>query len=919
MRSVPMTSIHELFEAQVAQTPDAVAVLFSERSLTYSALNERADRVAGRLGALGVGKGSLVGLFVDRSLDMVVGLLGVLKAGAAYLPLDPSLPQRRLSYMLSDARPSAVLTQESLLPNLPQHDAHVLAVDHCLAECIKDPARQPHATSSAGDLAYVIYTSGSTGEPKGVEIEYGAVVNMLTSVQRRPGLTQADTVLAITTLAFDISVLEIFLPLTCGARLVVADVETTRDGEALGRLIEECGATMMQATPATWRMLIEAGWQGSESLKILCGGEAWGAALATQLLPRCASLWNMYGPTETTVWSGVHRVLADQPVVIGRPISNTRFYVLDSASHLVPVGVRGELHISGKGLARGYLNRPELTASRFVNDPFAPEPGARMYRTGDIVQRRPDGTLDYIGRQDNQVKIRGHRIELGEIDANLESLPEIGQCVTLAREDKEGDQRLVAYIVPAGAGGPDDDTLRQALAASLPAYMVPSAFVRLAAFPLTPAGKIDRKALPAPDQRAPVLAQTQVAPRTPEEDILAAIWCDVLDLASVGTNDNFFALGGHSLLAMRVIGEINKRFGAHLSVAAFFQAPTIAGLAVALAQPRRSEPSRPQILTLQSGTLGLPLYFIGARPSEYMLAHHIGEDRPIFAVEAPLPLDWLRADGTADAAAVPSVEELSALYIDALCEHAKDKPCIILGYSLGGKLAFESARALQNAGGHVALVVLIDAWAFTWSGGTRGPLLQSLRWFKRRPLRGATTVAGGPDSLRAWLADARRLLLWLACRIAEAAGERLKRTGGRADSTSRLSGYLDRNGRPIEQSVIDTLAILTGAKWFPRPLVAPGVLFRAHYRREDMLPGYDFTNGWDGLFTKGLKVCDTTGDHVSMVDKGNIGELADRINDVLDEVCAARASAENRTNRSAQDPAPRPRSRAKASLTSAAQ
>ena len=382
--------IHELFATQVEQTPDAVAVAFKENRLTYRELDRLADGLAVQLRAMGVGPDVLVALFLERSLEMVVAMMGVLKAGGAYVPLDPIHPGKRLAYMLADAQPAVLVTHERLRSRLPPHRSRVLIIDAGAPPAAEPTqASAPERAHSVGDLAYVIYTSGSTGEPKGVEIEHRSVVNMLKSMQRRPGLDAGDTLLAITTLTFDIAVLEIFLPLVCGACVVIAPSETVSDGWALAELINQCGATVLQATPSTLRMLLDAGWLGNSRLKILCGGESWTADLAKQLLTGCTSLWNVYGPTETTVWSAVAKVEADRPVVIGSPIANTRLYVLDDALQLVPVGVLGELYIGGDGLARGYLHQPTLTRERFVPDPFGGKPEARMYRTGGtaIVRR----------------------------------------------------------------------------------------------------------------------------------------------------------------------------------------------------------------------------------------------------------------------------------------------------------------------------------------------------------------------------------------------------------------------------------------------------------------------------------------------------------------------------------------------------
>ena len=412
--------LHELIEEQVERAPDAVAVVFDDKQLTYRQLNERADQLARYLQGLGVGPDMLVALFLERSLDMVVGMLGVLKAGGAYVPIDPTHPSKRLAFMLADAQPLVLLTQERLQSKLPPHRSHVVVIDAGGPPAARlKRASAPDRACSPGDLAYVIYTSGSTGEPKGVEINHSAVVNMLASMQRRPGLSAEDTMLAITTLTFDIAALEIFLPLVCGACVVIAGSETIRDGVALINLIERSGASVLQATPATLRMLLDAGWAGAPRLKVLCGGEAWTAELASLLLPRCDSLWNMYGPTETTVWSAVAKVKAGRAIVIGSPIANTQIHILDRHLQPTPIGVPGELHIGGIGLARGYHNRLELTAEKFIPDPFRSEPGARLYKTGDLARYLPNGAIEYLGRMDHQVKIRGFRIELGEIEIGV--------------------------------------------------------------------------------------------------------------------------------------------------------------------------------------------------------------------------------------------------------------------------------------------------------------------------------------------------------------------------------------------------------------------------------------------------------------------------------------------------------------------
>lgn len=440
--------IPQLFEDQVERTAGAVAVVFDDEHLTYWELNSRANQLAHYLRHLGVGPDVLVGLCVERSLDMMVGLLGILKAGGAYVPLDPAFPSERIAFMLEDAEAPVLLTQQHLLSQLPLLKAKVVCLDSD-ADVLAHQSESnllPEATSE--NLAYVIYTSGSTGRPKGVQIIHRAVVNFLLSIRREPGLSAEDTLLAVTTLSFDIAALELFLPLIVGARVIVASRDLVADGAALIETLQRTGTTVMQATPVTWRLLLAAGWRGKPDLKILCGGEALPLDLAQQMLPKAASLWNLYGPTETTIWSTLCQIEpGEEAISIGRPIANTQIYLLDAYLHLVPIGVPGELYIGGDGLARGYLNRPELTAERFIPHPFSTVPGARLYKTGDLARYRPDGTIEHLGRLDFQVKLRGFRIELGEIEAVLAQHPAVRQAVVIAREDVPGDKRLVAYVL----------------------------------------------------------------------------------------------------------------------------------------------------------------------------------------------------------------------------------------------------------------------------------------------------------------------------------------------------------------------------------------------------------------------------------------------------------------------------------------
>jgi amino acid adenylation domain-containing protein/thioester reductase-like protein len=630
--------IHQLVEAQALQTPDTVAVVFLDRQLTYRELNQKANQLAHHLRELGVKPDVLVGVCIERSLEMLIALLAVLKAGGAYVPLDPSYPTDRLAFMLEDSKLPILLTEKSQLEKLPQNSAHIVDIESDWDFIAQQNQENLETQVNANNLAYTIYTSGSTGKPKGVQILHGAVVNFLQSMRQEPGLTARDTLLAVTTISFDIAVLELFLPLTVGARILLASRATASDGAQLSRLMAESGATFMQATPATWQLLLAIGWKGDRTLKILCGGEAMTRNLANQLLNRCASLWNMYGPTETTIWSAVHQVdSSNDSVPIGHPIANTQIYLIDRECQrnsdplqLVPVGQPGEVYIGGDGLARGYLNRPEMNQERFIPDPFSSKPNARLYKTGDLARYLPNGNIQFIGRVDHQVKIRGYRIELGDIETALSEYPGVKEAAVIVREDSLSEKRLVAYVtskassteigpmlqssngsVQYKASGILIPQIRLFLKEKLPEYMVPSAFVLMEAMPLTPNGKIDRRALPIPSQERPELAEVLVLPRNPIEEKLANLWSYILDIQLIGIHDNFFDLGGNSLLVAKMASQVEETFQLELPLSCLFETPTIAGLAQSIenAQYLNAEIDRSNQPDLQADSVLDPTIF----------------------------------------------------------------------------------------------------------------------------------------------------------------------------------------------------------------------------------------------------------------------------------------------------------------------
>ncbi len=599
----PRSALHERIEGQTDETPERIALIYpslgagADEEVSYRELDERANRLARHLVKRGVKPGNLVGVCLERSSGMVESVLAILKCGAAYVPLDPAFPQERLAYMLQDSGVKLVVCRGEQAELFESSGMEFLKLDEKASAIVRESSARLGLEVDASSRMYVIYTSGSTGRPKGVEIEHRTVSNFLSSMQREPGFAAGERLLAVTTLSFDIAGLELFLPLVSGGTVVVAPKEAVGDAAHLMHLLARFEVDVMQATPATWRLLLVSGWERSPRLRILCGGEALLRQLAEELLGRGRELWNLYGPTETTIWSTVKKIESGNgAVTIGRPIANTRVYVLDKNQELCPVGVPGELWIAGAGLARGYLNRAELTAERFVSDPFiaAGDGGAaRMYRTGDLAKWRRDGELECLGRVDNQVKLRGFRIELGEIESVLAEVEGVRQAVCVVKEEGAGDQRLIAYVtLEEGARGGEvlADELRSRARERLPSYMVPSAFVELAELPHTPNGQVDRKALKALEL-ARAAPSEGAAAQTELERRIAAIWAEVLKIKTVPVTRNFFHLGGHSLLLAEAHAKLQQALDPELTIIELFQFPTVRALASHL-EERDMSPTR---------------------------------------------------------------------------------------------------------------------------------------------------------------------------------------------------------------------------------------------------------------------------------------------------------------------------------------
>ncbi len=842
---------HRLFEAQVQKAPDAVAVKFQAQQLTYQELNSRANQLARHLVSLGAGAEVLVAVCLERSLDLVIALLAVMKSGAAYLPLDPSHPAERRKAILQDSGARMLITCQAVSQDVHATDACAVVLFQDLNTSGQSAANLPFVVRP-NDLAYVIYTSGSTGRPNGVEVEHGNLANFLLTMRKRPGLSRRDVLLVVTTVTFDIAGLELWLPLTVGASIIIASSDQVMDAHELMNVLEESRVTVMQATPATWRMLLAAGWRGNPRLKVLCGGESLSGSLADELLARCGSVWNMYGPTETTIWSSVHAVKAEEgPVVpIGHPIGNTMMYVLDRNMEPVPVGVRGELYIGGAGVARGYLGAQQLTAQRFVANPFSIGTDSRLYRTGDLVRQRRDGNIEFLGRNDFQVKLRGFRIEPAEVEAGLVRHPAVSEAVVQAREDVPGDKRLVAYVVAKTEMARHlVSQLRSFMQTSLPDYMVPSAFVVLDALPKTPSGKLHWQALPVPEHRAQEMAL--IVPRDAIETRLARIWEELLDVRPVGVTDNFFELGGDSLLGTHLFARVEEEFAKQLPVGTLFEAPTIEKLAAIL----RQDSWRPTtLIQVQAGDPSVPpIFFVQARVGYRALAAELGAHQPFYVV----PYDDLFVSET-ERGLGTLAEELA----QRIREHRPHGPYYLGGWCLAGHVAFAVARELCRQGEEVALLAIIEMSAPGYAEPCRGPTLRSftypLLWHLRYVLDGSR------QQRIDWIAGGFRALGWHA--------------RYRAWQLARL--FFRRIGRSLPQSLRDATRLMGEAADKDAPTSYPGriTLFRSGERTFTRDDRWDL--GWGRIAAQGVDVYEIAGLKRAVL-RANVTEVGLRLKECL--------------------------------------
>jgi amino acid adenylation domain-containing protein len=819
--------IHQLFEQQVARTPESIAIAFESEQLTYQELNARANQLAHYLSSHGVKPDTLVGLQMERSIEMVVGLLAIHKAGGAYLPLDPDFPADRLALMVEDSQAPIILTQQRLISKLAiGSDVQVIAIDTSWGEIAQQPTTNPQTDVNPANLGYIIYTSGSTGKPKGVMVEHRNAVNFFVGMDARIDC-QPGVWLAVTSLSFDISVLEIFWTLTRGFKVVIYNAKTERtqleQDNSIAALIDRHQVTHLQCTPSMAGLLIADPTTAKAIGQIqtmMVGGEALTEALALQLQQIVqGQVHNMYGPTETTIWSTTYALSTVEGVVpLGRPIVNTELYILDKHQQPVPVGIAGELLIGGKGVTRGYLNRADLTQERFIPNPFSNDPTARLYRTGDSVRYRSDGNLEFLGRIDFQVKIRGYRIELGEIETILGRHETIREVAIVVREDVPGDKRLVAYFIPQPGQEPTAAILRAYLRSQLPEYMVPSNFVPLQAFPLTPNRKVDRQAFPAPMLAQQTGETDQIDDRNQTiEQSLTKIWQKVLQISEVSITDNFFELGGHSLVALELFVEIERIWNRRLFLAILFDSPTIAQLANVIRQEEDTNVWSPLVLIAAGGDKP-PLFCIhpvgGNLFNYYSMSKIVGVDRPIYGLQAK------GIDGKQPP--FDRIEDMASYFIEAIKTVQPHGPYFVLGYSFGLKAIETSFLEVLKI--QMGLIREI-------------PQGQRLKYLVGKLSRRKTILPRYRDEVMMALADLNM-------------------------STPELLNVLDCNFKAARE-------------YQPQTYLGKASLFWSDFHHLDIKRYPDL--GWGDLVADGLDVQHIPGDHNTLMKEPNVQVLSEKL------------------------------------------
>jgi amino acid adenylation domain-containing protein len=704
------TALHSLISKQAAKASHKTAITFGDEKISYQSLNEKANQLSAFLIKNKINTGDKVALALDRSIEMVITLLAIMKAGSVYIPLDPQFPIERINYMLDDSQAIMLLTSQKYKGTY-QSKAQELIIEDIWPNLTHYPVTDPEIKVNGDDLVYILYTSGSTGMPKGVQIAHHNLVNFLISMQNEPGISESDKLLAVTTISFDIAGLELFLPLISGAEIILADAASAKDGRALLDLVKKENITIMQATPYTWRIMLEAGWDNKNPLKVICGGEALPVELAYRILNTNSTLWNVYGPTETTIWSTAKEITtANKVISIGRPINNTSIYILDEFLKPQAPGVPGEIYIGGDGVGKGYLNRPELTAEKFINDLYSKIPGSLMYRTGDLGKFMPNGEIECLGRIDSQVKIRGYRIETGEIEFHLAKINDIKQAVVLALPDHKGIDKLIAFVITDTEDSINHSQIsnwKTILKKNLPDYMLPDGFINISSIPLTPNGKIDKKTLAKHTLPTVKEEYLKPAPRTYIEKLVADIWTEFLGIENIGIHNNFFELGGHSLIALQVMTRIELKTGKRLPLASLFENPTVEKLAQLL-EPDAKPVTWDSLVPIKSKGNKMPLYMVHGAGLNVLLfntlAMHLDDDQPVYGLQAK-GLDGIEEP-------LDSIEAIAAHYIKEITQQNPTGPYALAGYSFGGIIAYEMARQLETSGKEVKMLAMFDTYAY---------------------------------------------------------------------------------------------------------------------------------------------------------------------------------------------------------------
>jgi amino acid adenylation domain-containing protein len=838
-------TIHQLFERQVALTPNAIALVHGANQLTYAELNRLSNCRARQLQNLGVQTDTYVAVYLDRTIEMVIGLMAILKAGAAYVPLDPSYPRERMAFCLKDCGASIILTQRKFLASLPPHEAVTICLDD---ESPAGDMGNPDSLASGSSLAYMIYTSGSTGTPKGVAIEHHGAVNLINWARKIFSDVEMAGVLASTSICFDLSVFELFVTLSRGGKVILAT-----NLLELPLLPARSEVTLINTVPSAVGALLQSGGLPPQVKVVNLAGEPLPASIVDKLyaLNTVDKVYDLYGPTETTTYSTFTLRRPGVKPSIGRPIANTRIYILDDSLQPVPIGVAGEFFIGWSGLARGYHNRPQLTVEKFITDPFDSDSSVRIYRTGDRARYLADGNLEYLGRFDHQIKLRGFRIELGEIESVVAAHPAVIGAVVEMRADATGDKSLVAYLVLRQDSAPKTVEIQEYLRSKLPEHMVPARYVLLDKLPLTPNGKVDRKALIDPGQSPLGSGMPLSEPRNLVEAKLLSIFRRMLHFSQGGIDESFFNLGGNSLLAVRVVNEINKELGVNLNIPTFFKNPSVRSIAGIL-RSNEHKFREPRLIPLKAGNPGSSIIFLDAGVGLCRLADALDGAPSSYATSVPVPEEVCQAAIVNDQTKLLGLRDFSKPHTELIQRHVPPGPVVLVGYSFGGFLAFEVAHQLMREGREVKMILLMDTWAASTSFTSKLKILN----FKL-----------ARESITFRLGRLQRQFLALV-------GRRPVEIKSAAEDAKPAVG-------DVPWPVLEKVFRFARRNYQLHPLATRGVVFRARESSTARLHEYYATLGWGDYFHGGMDVVDCPGDHFTLLKGANLQFLATYIQDKL--------------------------------------